>query len=400
MAPSPRINAHENSHHPSDDSSYRTSADTLLAERLRARIRREGPLSFHEWMQAALYDPVGGYYCRSDRVRWGREGDYRTAPEISRLFAATFARYFNKLFNELHTPSSWTVLEAGSGAGEFARGVLSSLRSRYPDVYAATNYVIDEVSADARAQTAERLMEFGERVTFQSLTEITSPARDGIVFSNELIDAFPVHRVIVRDGKLCELYVDLDGRGNFTWAVGEINKRVAEYCEHARLTLAEGQIAEINLYAEDFISRAAALVTRGFVITVDYGAERNELISASHRFDGTLRAFHRHQLVNDALSRPGEQDLTTTIDWTQIKESSHRAGLKTIRQERLDQFLLNEGLLEELEALAHELTTDADVLRLRTGARELIMPHGLAASFQILVQAPKKLVDIPTAPAL
>jgi SAM-dependent MidA family methyltransferase len=360
--------------------------NTGLSERLRARIKRDGPISFCDWMQAALYDERDGYYCRSERPRWGREGDYRTAPESSPLFAATFAGYFAKLFSEPGSPPAWTIFEVGAGAGEFAYGILNSFRANYPEVFAATSYVIDEVSADARAQSAERVSEFGNRVTFQSLAEVAEPAGAGIVFSNELIDAFPVHRITLRGEKLRELCVGLNVRNDFVWIEGDLDVRVAEYCERARLHLAEGQIAEINLGAEDFISRAASLLEGGFVITIDYGAERSELLSAPNRRQGTLRAFHRHQVVDDVLARPGEQDLTTTIDWTQIREAGERAGLQTVRHERLDQFLLQEGLLEVLETLAGEMTNDADVLRLRTSAREMIMPNGMAASFQILVQ--------------
>src|SRR5712692_9450289 len=161
-----------------------------LAERLRARIERDGPISFRDWMQLALYDEREGYYCRSDRLRWGRLGDYRTAPESSPLFAATLARYFAKLYSELGSPPLWTIFEAGAGAGEFARGALTALQSGDPQAFAATSYVIDEVSADAAAQSAERLSEFRDRVTFRSLAEAAKTASAGIVFSNELIDAF------------------------------------------------------------------------------------------------------------------------------------------------------------------------------------------------------------------
>ncbi len=359
--------------------------DTSLGERLRARIERDGPIGFHDWMQLALYDEREGYYHRSDRLRWGRAGDYRTAPESSPLFAATLARYFAKLFLDLGSPASWTIFEAGAGAGEFARGVLAALRSGHLQAFAALSYVIDEVSADARARSAERLSEFGDQVAFCSFAEIAQPAGAGIVFSNELIDAFPVHRVTVRGGKLRELGVGLVEK-NFAWVDCDLDERVAEYCERAGLRLAEGQIFEINLGVEDFISRAASLVERGFVITIDYGAERSELVNAPNRERGTLRAFHRHQIVDDILARPGEQDLTTTIDWTQVREAGERAGLRTVRHERLDRFLLQEGLLEVLETLANEMTNEAEVLRLRTGAREMIMPQGLAASFQVLVQ--------------
>src|SRR5258708_6306665 len=92
---------------------------TSLTERLRGRIRREGAISFRDWMQAALYDERDGYYCRTDRVRWGRAGDYRTAPERSPLFAATFANYFMKSYFDLGAPNQWWIVEVGSGAGDF-----------------------------------------------------------------------------------------------------------------------------------------------------------------------------------------------------------------------------------------------------------------------------------------
>ena len=99
-----------------------------LAERLKETIQREGPVTFHDWMKAALYDPAGGYYRRPDLQRWGREGDYRTSPERSELFAATFARYFAKLYSELQQPEDWTIVECGVGNGSFAAGVLHTPR--------------------------------------------------------------------------------------------------------------------------------------------------------------------------------------------------------------------------------------------------------------------------------
>jgi SAM-dependent MidA family methyltransferase len=365
-----------------------TRNDSLTA-RLRARIERAGPISFRDWMQAALYDERDGYYCRPDRIPQGRAGDYRTAPESSPLFAATFAWYFSKLFAELFfelgSPPTWTIFEAGAGGGEFAHGVLNTLQAHYPEVFSATSYVIDEVSAAPRRRAAERLSEFAERLTFQRLVEIDNPAIAGVCFSNELIDAFPVHRVIMRNGRLSELCVGLS-QDDFAWVERDPAQRVAEYCRRVELRLSEGQIAEINLEAEEFISRAARLFDRGFLITVDYGAERSELLDSPDRFEGTLRAFHRHHLIDNVLARPGEQDLTTTVDWTQIKEAGRHAGLRAIRFERLDQFLLSEGLLQRLSEMLAQTQDQVEALRLSIGAREMIMPHGLAASFQILVQ--------------
>lgn len=348
-------------------------------------------------MRAALYDEREGYYS-ADRVRQGRAGDYRTAPEISPLFAATFASYFAKLFGELGSPNRFTIVEVGAGSGKFAHGVLTTLRAERPQVFNATRYVIDEISEASRARCAARLAEFAEHVNVRSLSLSEGnfgnrPAHDapntdsltGIIFSNELIDAFPVNRVVMHDGRLRQLYVGLN-EDAFVWIEGALEKSVANYCEPIRPELEEGQILEINLDAESFIASAAGLLKRGYVITVDYGAERDALLGSPDRHGGTLRAFHRHRFAEDVLTKAGEQDLTTTVDWTQIREAGERAGLQTVKFEQLDQFLIAEGLLDRLGEITRSVTDPAEQMRLATSARELILPTGMAASFQVLVQ--------------
>src|SRR5207302_2535910 len=140
---------------------------------------------------------------------------------------------------------------------------------------------------------------------------------------------------------------------------------------------------------EKFMNRAAGLLKSGYVITVDYGAERKDLLNPVDRLHGTLRAFRHHQIVSDVLARPGRQDLTTTIDWTQIKEAGERAGLRTIRHERLDEFLGAEGLLVQLGEII-SATDSANAARLMATARELVLPTGMAAHFQVLVQEKRR----------
>src|SRR6185295_11442609 len=138
-----------------------------LAHRLRDRIKRDGPITFHDWMQAALYDERDGYYRRPDRVRQGRAGDYRTAPETSPLFGATFANYFAKCYLDLGRPTSWTIFEIGAGRGDFAHAVLNALRTNFPDVFQATRFLIDEIGDEARRAVEENLSGFSDRVEFQ-----------------------------------------------------------------------------------------------------------------------------------------------------------------------------------------------------------------------------------------
>ena len=359
--------------------------NTTLADRLRARIHREGPISFYEWMKAALYDEQEGYYCRRDIVRRGRLGDYRTVPELTPLFGMTFARYFAKLFTELGSPAQWTIVEIGAGFGEFAAEVLRSLRRRHSHVFAATHYLIDEFTEDGRERTQVNLEGFEDKYEFFRFTDVREPIRAGVIFSNELIDAFPVHRMKNSNGVLRSLYVGVDDRDQFIWVETDLEPSIAEYCERNNLDLEPGRITEINPDADVFVARAAQLLACGYVITVDYGDERQSLLSDPYRRQGTLRAAYHHQISGDVLSQPGHRDLTTTIDWTQLREAGDRVGLRAILHEGLDRFLLRECLLDELEATARDADA-AEQAILRAGARELIMPNGMAASFQVLVQ--------------
>ncbi len=359
-----------------------------LAERLKKRIRHEGELSFREWMNAALYDSHSGYYCQADRTRWGRSGDYRTSPERSRLFAATFADYFARLSDELGSPKTFTILEYGAGDGTFARGVLSTLQQQRADVYAATKYLCVEMSHSAMMLCASALEPFRDRVELLTSNQPVDQIEAGVIFSNELIDAFPVHRVGVRQGHLRELFVGLDSQNDFIWVEREPGTpRLAEYFARYHVQLAEGQTAEVNLEAAGWLQQMAVTLNRGFLVTVDYGASAAELYQTPERFDGTLRAFSHHRLSLDILSDPGERDLTASINWTDLIETGRERGWQTIEFRRQDEFLLRAGLLQQLERLSAEILSEAQVMALRLGAREMILPEGLSAGFQVLVQS-------------
>lgn len=353
-----------------------------LAERLRELIQREGSITFHDWMKAALYDRDGGYYQRADRQRWGRAGDYRTSPERSELFAETFTRYFVKLASE----GELTIIESGAGDGSFAAGVLRTLRNQFPTHFAETRYVVYELSDDARRRAEERLGEFGERVQFCSDWDQVSVS-SGIYFSNELIDAFPVHRVVMSDEGLSELYVAVDSSGEFVEATGPMSTpRLAEFINEYSIELAQEQVIEINLAIEDWLSAVSEKLEKGFLITVDYGAEATELYDAMLRPEGTLRGFSNHAFVDNLLAVPGEYDLTTTVNWTQVKNVGEKFGWKVIEFATQDKFLLNAGLPEQLQYRLSRAATGAERVALTTGARDMILPGGMASSFQVLVQ--------------
>jgi SAM-dependent MidA family methyltransferase len=311
-------------------------------------------------MNAALYDEAAGYYKRSDLKRWGREGDYRTSPERSELFAATFARYFAKLYDELQRPSQWTIVEAGPGAGHFGKVVQRELRDQF------TDYVLIESSAEL---------------------EQLPPIEAGIFFSNELLDAFPVHRVTRIGDELSEFYITLNPDGRFVWSNGPLSTpRLSEFCREYAVELEDGQIAEINLEIDNWLSAVAAKLQRGYLISVDYGAESVDLYDMALRPHGTLRAFSRHGFVDDVLSAPGDYDITSNVNWSQVQEVGADLGFTTVVFAQQDRFLLDAGLLDELQRRMNTLTSDADKLSLTAGAREMILPGGMGSSFQVLVQ--------------
>ena len=334
----------------------------MLAERLREWIRARGPITFRDWMEAALYDPEFGYYTRADLKRWGREGDYRTSAERSELFAATFARYFAKLYEQLGRPSEWSIVEVGAGDGSFARRVQQALENEHPRIFEATRYHISEIH------------------------NVSQPIRGSspcLYFSNELLDAFPVHRVSDQG----ELYVTLDSDNRFTWSVGpHSTPRLTEFLDEHSLKLAPGQTIEINLAIDGWLTSVAGKLERGFIITVDYGAEAAELYDPVLRPSGTLRAFSRHGFVDDVLSAPGEYDITSSVNWTQVKATGERLGLRVVEFDSQDHFLLRAGLLDELEWRLKQMESEADKLRLTIDAREMILPGNMASNFQVLVQ--------------
>jgi SAM-dependent MidA family methyltransferase len=317
-------------------------------------------------MNAALYDPVEGYYNRLDLKRWGREGDYRTSPERSQLFNATFARYFAKLYDELQTPAEWTIVEAGGGRGDFAAGVLRTLQEQFPQVFAATRFVPIE--------TNEEL-------------EKLSPINPGVFFSNELLDAFPVHRLLQDGDRLAELYVDVDTDGKFVWSKGPLSiARLEEFCRDYSVELENNQIIEVNLEIDSWLARVAEKLKAGYLITVDYGAESCDLYDVALRPQGTLRGFSRHRFVDDVLAQPGDYDITASVNWTQVQAVGARLGFTTVAFAPQDKFLLDAGLVFELERELTKAATAAGKLSLSAGAREMILPGGMASSFQVLVQ--------------
>lgn len=369
------------------DQSTSAKESLPLVVRLRERIKQHCAINFCDWMNASLYEEPDGYYVRDDKILWGRKGDYRTAPETSPLFASTFTHYFAKLFEELNEPNNFTIIECGAGNGSFAFECLRTLQTQFPSLFNKTKYLIDEISKVSQKKIRGRLNAFEDKFEFISLKEISKPFQNAVIFSNELIDAFPVHRVVMRDGELKEIYVDVNDEDDFVFTESQIsNPRLVEYLKINNINLAEGQLIEINLSADDWLKHIAKILKNGFVITVDYGADAETLYDFNLHPNGTLRAFSKHQFVDDYLSCAGKVDLTTTVNWSAFQRIGKENGLETISLESLDKFLLRVGLLEQLEIAGNIKQDESEKISLRTSIKDLILPNGFGTTHQVLVQ--------------
>jgi SAM-dependent MidA family methyltransferase len=191
----------------------------------------------------------------------------------------------------------------------------------------------------------------------------------------------------MQEGQLREFYVTAGPDDNFQWLIDSPSTpRLEDYFNQSQTQLAEGRVGEINLDLEDWFTKASRKLRAGYLITVDYGATANELYLSAERNQGTLRSFYQHRLVDDVLARPGEQDITATVDWSFVQRVGKRLSIETAQFDRQDRFLLAAGLLNQLQVEMQKCGGEADKLRLTTAAREMILPDGMAAHFQVLVQ--------------
>jgi len=269
-------------------------------------------------MEAALYDPDGGYY--TTRAAIGFEGDFLTSPDLGPAFGRALARAMGELWASLDRPSSWDLVEAGAGRGVLMRDLLAALPQERPEAARGVRPAIVDVSPRLREQQALALE--GRQLRWAATARTLAPIQ-GVVFANEVLDAFPVH-VLVRTAEgLREVYVDVED-GRFV----EVLRAPSAADLRWRLpdALPLGGRWEASPAAEGWVAGIAAALGRGYLLLVDYGADEAGLLARAGA--GTLRGFSRHALVRDPLAEPGAHDLTASVNFTAIRRAAEGAGLR------------------------------------------------------------------------
>lgn len=354
-----------------------------LATHIAARIQAAGGwIDFAEYMDLALYAPGLGYYS-AGATKFGPEGDFVTAPEISPLFARCLA---NACVPWLRGSPGAAILELGAGSGLLAAGLLAAL-DRHGALPA--NYLILEVSAELRERQRRALGRLPRPLfdTVQWLDTLPATSRPLIVLANEVADALPVSRFTRVGGKIHAQGVALGERG-FSWSLrpasGELGAAVVALETSLGRTLPDGYRSEISLRLPAWISAVAAVIREGFFLLCDYGMARREYYHEERR-DGTLMCHYRHRAHDDPFFYPGLQDITAWVDFTAVAQAATAAGLELQGYGTQAHFLLDTGIDAELAGMMAGGGRAA--VQLARQARTLLLPGEMGERFKVMALA-------------
>ena len=342
-----------------------------LSELIIEKIRQSGAISFRDFMEMALYYPGLGYYT-STRQKIGKTGDYYTSPNLSPAFGEMLGRQIEEMWQILGK-NEFTVVEMGAGTGLLSGDVHTYL-SKNPELNHDLNYCIIEKSPAMREEQKKRL---GEKVSwFDSLEELGKMR--GCIFSNEVVDAFPVHQVVMEE-ELMEICVDYSDR--FYETLRPASSELKDYLAEMGVVLPQGYRTEINLDAIKWIGEIASILTKGFVITIDYGYPSWELYQ-DYRNSGTLMCYYRHTASDNPYVHIGEQDITSHVNFSALARWGNKNGLQLCGFTDQVHFLLGLGIEEYMKKLQEidQRNSIKEMLAVKT----LLMEMG--ETFKILIQ--------------
>jgi SAM-dependent MidA family methyltransferase len=366
-----------------------------LAEIIAKEIAEGGIIPFARFMELALYCPEYGFY-EKERDRIGRRGDYFTSVSVGevfgRLLAFQFAAWAEKQKTEhksTEIDSRIRLVEGGGHDGRLAQDILSWLRKERADIFSRLDYCLVEPSEGRRGWQRERLADYREQVSWVADPSalVSSPPQWQIIFCNELLDAMPVHRLRWDAGGKRWFEWGVSYRaGKFEWARMPARKEEPIWRHYtSRVThgdLSDGFVLDICPAAEQWWGAASRALGSGKLLTLDYGLTAEELL-APERTEGTLRGFRRHQISNDILASPGEQDLTAHVNFSALQAMGEAAGLRTecvLTQEQFLMHILQKVAVSESQPLPW---TESQRRQLQT----LTHPGFMGQQFRVLVQS-------------
>ncbi len=354
-----------------------------LIEIIRNEIAQNGPIPFARFMAQALYHPEYGYYTTSDRqIGWA--GDYYTSSTLHPVFGELIAKQFLQMERILGLDGApFSILEMGAGKGTLCSDILNFIQRESPDVFKRLQYRIIETSGPLRLRQQAQL---SPRFSSQVSWEHRIPTRfNGVIFSNEFLDALPVHRLKVDATSLREIYVDWQTDRFVEVEGAPSSARLTAYMDRLGLHFDRPVTLEINLQALDWMRDVGMALQRGFVLTIDYGYPAEEIYSP-RRERGTLLCYHRHTAHENPYLHLGEQDMTAHIDFTSLAWAGREAGIEGLGFTDQTHFLMGLGITKRMAAVADQMAESDAAKAEFLAMKELMAPAQMGKTFKILIQ--------------
>ena len=353
---------------------------------IRQRIERDGPMTFEAYMSHALYEPGLGYYT-STGTEIGRGGDFYTSPHLHPIFGQMLGRQVEELWEALGRPGEFKIIEPGGGRGFLAYDMLEYLRNR--DIYTHLAYTLIELNPAMAERQRELLKDHTDRLAWA--TELSQAGEAGIIVSNELLDALPVRMVRMGEDGIEEVCVGInEGRLVEVFAQPRTGA-IENYLEEFGVELSAGYRTEVCLALRGWVRRAAAAITRGFIITIDYGYPA-ENYYAEERDRGTLLCYRQHRVDEDPLDMPGQKDITAHVNFSSLKRWGEAEGLQCEGFSRQGPYLVSMGIDETISSLYAHRPDFAEHINKIKG---LIMPGAMGDTHYVMVQSKGVELDGP-----
>lgn len=346
----------------------------ILSELIIEKIQKEGPVSFHDFMEMALYYPELGYYT-SDKEKIGPDGDFYTSSNLTSAFGAMIGKQLEEMWHLLDR-KPFTIVEYGAGTGALCHDILDYLKSN-EKFYANLKYCIIEKSPAMREKEKNHLH---EKVSWhESIAEIGEI--NGCIISNELLDNFSVHQVIMKEN-LMEIFVDY--KDDFFEILKPADESLTNYFSEMNVQLPKEFHAEINLQAIQWIKEIAASLKKGFIITIDYGYLSDDLYCPKRSW-GTLMCYNHHKVNSHPYVDIGKQDITSHVNFSALTHWGLKNGIEVCGFTDQPRFLLALGFKEYLrqqEEKNENITQSA--------LKEAILTHAfltdMGSKFKVLIQ--------------
>ena len=346
-------------------------------------------ITFAEYMDLVLYHPQYGYYA-THPVNIGKQGDFLTSPHWGSDFGELLAEQFLQMWHILQRPNNFTIVEMGAGQGILAEQILGYLKQKHLDFFQTVEYLIVEKSEVLKVQQKQILQSY--QVRWSDWDKISHSSITGCFFSNELVDAFPVHKFRIEEREIKEIYVSSNSQGKFVEITDKISTpEIAEYFNLVDIDLlsfvdVEGYQSEVNLQALDWIKIVSNKLLKGYLLTIDYGYQAVRYYNPVRK-EGTLQCYYQHHRNNYPYWNVGRQDITAHVDFTALEKQGNLLDLETLGFTKQGLFLMALGLGDRLNELSNNQGFSVEeVFRRREALHSLIDPIGLG-NFGVLVQS-------------